>query len=178
MAKIIITRKKAFGGAAQSHDVYLLNKKIGTLKNGGTLEFSVDPAIHPLYFQANQKFSKNTNFSVVVNEPTEVVNITAKIDMNGNLAVGYADNAPHIPIADIQPQSDISTQKQVQANNNSGMRCPKCQSNNLQIVSDVKGKGASATKICLCGICGLAGTGKTTTTHYWVCQNCGNKFKA
>lgn len=87
--------------------------------------------------------------------------------------VKYADNAPHIPNSNLQGVN----QPQQQATNG-GVCCPKCYSNNLQIISDVKGKGASATKICLCGICDLAGTGKTTTTHYWVCQNCGNKFKA
>ena len=59
----------------------------------------------------------------------------------------------------------------------SGIVCPKCGSNQLQAVSDVKGKGASACKLCLCGVFGLCGTGKTKTTHYWVCQNCGHKFK-
>lgn len=61
------------------------------------------------------------------------------------------------------------------------MKCPRCQSENLEILSNVEGstKGASLFKICLCGICGLAGTGKgkTTTTHFWVCKDCGNKFK-
>ena len=67
---------------------------------------------------------------------------------------------------------------QPQNTNNGGMRCPKCHSNNLQIISDVKGKGVSATNLCLCGLLGLAGVGKTKTTHYWICSNCGNKFKA
>ncbi len=55
--------------------------------------------------------------------------------------------------------------------------CPKCGSSNLEIVSDVKGKGVSGLKVCLCGIFGLCGAGKTKTEHYWVCKNCGNKFK-
>lgn len=57
------------------------------------------------------------------------------------------------------------------------MKCPKCGSENLEVISDVKGKGASGLKLCLCGIFGLCGTGKTKTTHYWVCKNCGHKFK-
>ena len=60
---------------------------------------------------------------------------------------------------------------------NSGGKCPRCGSNNLQAVSDVTGKGASFWKLCCCGLLGLCGTGKTKTTHYWVCGNCGNKFK-
>lgn len=57
------------------------------------------------------------------------------------------------------------------------VRCPKCGGSNLQAISDVQGKGAKLWKICCFGICGLCGTGKTTTEHYWVCQSCGNKFK-
>lgn len=58
-----------------------------------------------------------------------------------------------------------------------GVRCPRCGSPNLQVVSDVKGEGAKLWKLCLCGFLGLCGAGKTTTTHYWVCNSCGNKFK-
>ena len=61
---------------------------------------------------------------------------------------------------------------------NKQIRCPKCGSTNLQITADVQGKGAKGWKICLFGLCGLCGAGKTKTTQYWVCSNCGYKFKA
>ncbi len=60
---------------------------------------------------------------------------------------------------------------------NKSVKCPKCGSSNLQAISDTHGKGASFCKLCLCGLLGLCGTGKTKTDHYWVCQSCGNKFK-
>lgn len=66
---------------------------------------------------------------------------------------------------------------QVSNSDTSGVRCPKCGSNNLQVISDVKGKGAKLWKLCLCGFLGLCGVGKTKTEHYWICHNCGNKFK-
>lgn len=72
----------------------------------------------------------------------------------------------------VQPQPQFQ-----QAQNAGGIRCPKCGSNNLQAISDVKGKGASFWKLCFCGLLGLCGAGKTKTEHYWVCGNCGNKFK-
>lgn len=56
--------------------------------------------------------------------------------------------------------------------------CIKCGSDKLQVISEVEGKGVSGTKVCLFGICGLCGAGKTKTTNYWICQNCGTKFKA
>ena len=69
------------------------------------------------------------------------------------------------------------------------MQCPKCKNENCQIVSDVstKGKDFSAGKGCLgtlvlgpIGVlCGACGKGKKTiTTQYWVCNDCGHKWKA
>lgn len=69
------------------------------------------------------------------------------------------------------------------------MQCPKCNENNSQIINEVHstGKDFSAAKGC-CGwfffgplgiLCGSCGKGKTTyNTQYWVCNNCGNKWKA
>lgn len=69
------------------------------------------------------------------------------------------------------------------------MKCPKCESENCQIINEVQtsGKDYSAGKGCIGTIllgpigllCGACGKGKTTTnTNYWVCNNCGNKWKA
>lgn len=69
------------------------------------------------------------------------------------------------------------------------MTCPKCGSNNCQIINEVKTKGTdfSAGKgliglICFGPIgllCGACGKGKQTyNTHYWVCNECGRKWKA
>lgn len=69
------------------------------------------------------------------------------------------------------------------------MKCPKCGSENCQIVSDIStsGKDYNAGNGC-CGailfgplglLCGAAGKGKQTKTeHFWICNNCGNKWKA
>ena len=69
------------------------------------------------------------------------------------------------------------------------MNCPKCGSGNVQIINETttKGKDFSAGKGCLgyllagpFGIlCGACGKGKQTiNTQYWVCNNCGRKWKA
>lgn len=69
------------------------------------------------------------------------------------------------------------------------LRCPRCQNENLQIITETstKGKDVSAGKSC-CGyillgpigiLCGMCGKGKQMkTTTYWICPMCGNKFKA
>ena len=67
--------------------------------------------------------------------------------------------------------------------------CPKCGSQNIQIVSDVSSssKGFGVGKGCLgyicfgpigllCGLLGM-GEGKTKTTTYRMCGNCGARFK-
>lgn len=45
------------------------------------------------------------------------------------------------------------------------------------VINEVHSKGAKFWKLCLCGFLRLCGTGKTTNEQYWVCKNCGNKFK-
>lgn len=75
--------------------------------------------------------------------------------------------------------------------------CPECGSRDLQYVTDtdfsttVKNKGYSGSKGCLGFLmfgplgmlCGNCGSGKSTTTvdtttsHGWICKNCGHKFR-
>lgn len=69
------------------------------------------------------------------------------------------------------------------------MRCSNCGSENCQIINEVSTKGTdfSASKGCcgwyifepiglLCGSCG--GGKKVINNNYWVCNNCGRKWKA
>ncbi len=69
------------------------------------------------------------------------------------------------------------------------MNCPKCGYNDCQIISETttSGKDFHAGKGC-CGavlfgptglLCGLCGRGKRTTSRaFWICSQCGYKFKA
>ena len=69
------------------------------------------------------------------------------------------------------------------------MNCPKCGNTNLQAITETKTKGKdfSAGK-GICGailfgpiglLCGLCGAGKKTKSQtYWMCPECGKKFKA
>lgn len=68
------------------------------------------------------------------------------------------------------------------------MKCPKCGGENCQIITETqtKGKDFSAGKGC-CGwvifgpmgiLCGMCGEGKKISNKsFWVCHQCGNKFK-
>ncbi len=70
--------------------------------------------------------------------------------------------------------------------------CPKCGCDNLQITTETQahtsGKNYSSGKGCLgylmfgplgllCGSCGQKQKTTVTNTNYWVCPNCGNKFR-
>lgn len=70
------------------------------------------------------------------------------------------------------------------------MKCPKCGNMGCQVVTETSGstKGYGIGKGCLgticlgpiglvCGMCGM-GKGKTESTTYWICSDCGHKFKA
>lgn len=66
------------------------------------------------------------------------------------------------------------------------MRCPNCNSENVNFISKTTKRGFYASDAC-CGallfgwiglLCGALGANKTTTSDYWVCNNCGRKFQA
>lgn len=202
MAKIIIRRKSSMAGCAQNHNVYLVNTFIGELKNGGVLEIPVEVGTHMLSFNSTmKKLGKNATFNVVVNEPDEVVELKTKFGMSGEYEVEYADNRPHIPVGVnavaesivTEPIQNVATTDNKTENNAvvkkaTGLHCPRCGSHDIMPVSEVstKGKDFNAGDACcgymLCGplglLCGATGKGKqTTTTTYWMCKGCGNKFK-
>ena len=68
------------------------------------------------------------------------------------------------------------------------MICPKCQHNTCEVINEIQsnGKDFSAGK-GICGalvfgpigvLCGACGKGReVSSTNYWLCKNCGNKFK-
>lgn len=66
------------------------------------------------------------------------------------------------------------------------MKCPKCGSEHVQFVTSTETTGFSGSNSC-CGfllmgpiglLCGLCGSGYSTTSEYWVCHECGTKFQA
>ncbi len=69
------------------------------------------------------------------------------------------------------------------------MICPKCGSSDCFIITETKTSGSDYSAIdgCLGTIlfgpigllCGACGEGKTTKSkNYWICNNCGKKWKA
>ncbi len=64
------------------------------------------------------------------------------------------------------------------------MKCPKCNSEDIHFVKNTSGKDFSFGNAC-CGsivlgpfgwLCGACGSGKKTE-EFWICKNCGHKFK-
>lgn len=193
MATIIIRRKSSMVGCAQNHDVFLLNKFVGNLKNGSILEIPAETGTHILSFNSTmKKLGKNATFTVVINEPDETVELRTRFSASGEYVVEYADNKPHI--SEIDNTVDVHKEQDSKVENTpalkrQGVSCPRCGSQDIYPVSEVstKGKDFNASDACcgylLCGplglLCGATGKGKqTTTTTYWMCKGCGNKFKA
>lgn len=178
MATIVINRKSSMVGSGQSHNVYLMNTFIGELKNGGTLEIPVDVGTYTLYFNSTfkiQKLRSNATIQVAVNEPNEYIELVAQFGTNGEFQV-YSKAPLHMPNDTYTPLHQR------------GISCPKCLSNDIMPVSEVKttGKDFNAKNACcgylMCGplglLCGATGKGKQTITNVcWVCKNCGHKFQ-
>lgn len=188
MAKIIIERKKSFGGSMEHHNVYCMNELIGDLKNRGKLEFDADVGTHILTFKPILcKKKAATTFTVVVNDENEVIPLKTYFNMNGDYIVAYADDKPHMPIYEISaPTGDPATGI---TERRTGLRCPRCKSFDIVPMTDVstKGKDFDSGNACcgflLCGPLGLllgtTGKGKQTITkNYWICKTCGYKFSA
>lgn len=65
------------------------------------------------------------------------------------------------------------------------MKCPKCNSEQIQFVSETTSKGFSnkgAATGCFCFglpglLFGLCNSGKKETKEFWICNNCGLKFQ-
>jgi len=65
------------------------------------------------------------------------------------------------------------------------MRCPKCNSERINLVTNITTKGYSNNKGlagCFCFglpglLLGLCGSGKQQQGEFWVCNNCGTKFQ-
>lgn len=178
--------------------MFLLNDYIGELGSGGVLEVDAEVGMHLLSFNRStlKKIGKDTTFTVVVNESDEIVELYTSFDADGNYIVKYADNKPHIPVGvnaiNNQPQNiggyKDNTEDTAIVTQAPGIRCPRCGSHDIMPVSEVstKGKDFNTGDACcgymLCGplglLCGATGKGKqTTTTTYWMCKGCGNKFK-
>lgn len=177
MAKVIIKRKNQLSGSAVKHDVYLDDKCIGILKNGGVIGSEVSVGSHTLFFKSRLKVNKKnaeTEFHLVINEENELVEVEGRFNASGEYVAEYADKKIHLPDYNFR--------------DGKGIRCPLCGSTDLTTITETFTEGKdfnSSNAFCgylLCGPLGLLlGADKKGkqqhTNSFWVCKNCGNKFK-
>lgn len=180
MATVIIKRKSKMLGCLAQYNVYLNDTYVGKLKNGTQLEFQAYIGTHTLFFKNTlSKIGKDETFTVYISDFSEIITLNCAIGTNGRLNISYADGKPHFP-----PQTQTST-----TSYNHGITCKRCGSPNLMPISEVssKGKDFNAGDACcgalLCGplglLCGASGKGRQiSSTVYWICKDCGKKFKA
>lgn len=129
----------------------------------------------------------------------------ATMNSKGEYRVEYADNKPHIPMYPAADENTPNTTQHTAASQvenptatpidkkpvtqTTTLRCSRCGGHDLTPITETTttGKNFKAGDACcgylLCGplglLCGATGKGKqTTSTTYWLCRNCGNKFKA
>lgn len=106
-AQIIIQRARQMTGNACEFDVYLMNQYLGILKPGTTLTVNVDavgtflitckPRRDGFMSSLATASMTDTCFSVVVNEPGEIVKLKSSLNASGEFVMHYADNLPHVP---------------------------------------------------------------------------------
>ena len=68
MAKLIISRTSELNNRAREFGIYLNNKKIGTIANGETKEFEIEPGIHKINAKIDWCKSQTTEFNIIENE--------------------------------------------------------------------------------------------------------------
>lgn len=106
-AQIVLQRAKQITCTACEFDVYLMNQYLGILKSGTTLTVNVDvvgtllitckPRRGGFMSSLATSSMSDTCFSVVVNEPGEIVKLKSSFNTSGEFVIQYADNLPHVP---------------------------------------------------------------------------------
>lgn len=106
-AQIILQREKQMSGSVCDFDVYLMNQYLGILKAGTTLTINVDvvgtllitckPRRDGFMSSIATASMSDSCFSVVVNEPGEIIKLKSSFNFSGEFVIQYADNLPHVP---------------------------------------------------------------------------------
>ena len=176
MARVVIKRLNKLSGSAVKHNVYLDNQYIGILKNGGVLPFEAAAGVHTIHFEtASGPLVKkeDVDFRLSVNTDDELIEIKASFNLRGEYVVEYADGKYHTANYDANAESG-------------GIKCPACGSTDLTTITEshTTGRDFNSSDACcgylLCGPLGLLMRVKGKQQHtdaFWVCKNCGNKFK-
>jgi hypothetical protein len=67
-AKVILNRKGEWINRLRSYKVFIDDQPVGTIRNGGTEEFSVNPGIHKMICKINWTSSREYEFEVEANQ--------------------------------------------------------------------------------------------------------------
>ena len=72
MSKLIITRTSEWNNRAREFGIYIDNEKIGTISNGETQEFDIEPGKHKINGKIDWCKSPIMEFEIVSNESKEI----------------------------------------------------------------------------------------------------------
>jgi len=122
---------------------------------------------------------------IMTNKQIETLNKLKKLKDSGAISEMEFNSEKQKILNDVTPENQIIEKNEL----NSGIRCPKCGSNNVQMINETytTGKDFSGSNAC-CGwillgpiglLCGSCGDGKQAhNVNYWVCKKCGKKWRA
>lgn len=180
----LIREEKMFFCLAK-YDVFLDNTLWGTLKNGDSLNTTLECGVHHLKLIAIDNFRKTVYDSdFTINEDGIMMSFSAS--MKVNMSISSNPNKPN-PLEIITPFTEVKSQKTYSTSTASQRKCPKCGCGmSVQVVSEPKKMGCGTILLYLILALTIFGIliviplmlrEKTKTATYAVCNNCGHKIK-
>lgn len=178
----LIREEKMFFCLAK-YDVFLDNMRWGTLKNGDSLNTTLECGVHHLKLIDIDNFRKvvyDSDFTI--NEDGIMMSFSASMKLK--MSISSNPNKPNPlevrnPLTEVKPQQTYSTATPQR-------KCPKCGGNmSVQVVSESRKMGCGTILLYLILALTVFGIliviplmlrAKTKTTTYAVCNNCGHKI--
>jgi len=129
-------------------------------------------------------FKDNSIFSLkFVDSPTRLAKLLHQLSQAAEANVQSADEY-EVRQQEIQTQEANERKLKFDEALNRTGKCPRCGSENLQVVTETRTRGVSAASstagCCMFGpigmLCGLPGTGTSSSSTKRMCLNCGKKF--
>jgi len=166
------------------YDVFLDNMRWGTLKNGDSLNTTLECGVHHIKLIDIDNFRKvvyDSDFTI--NEDGIMMSFSAS--MKVKMSISSNPNKPN-PLEVRDHLTEVKSQKTYSTSTVSQRKCPKCGCNmSVQVVAESRKMGCATILLYLILALTVFGIliviplmlrAKTKTATYAVCNNCGHKI--